>query len=259
MKMTKHYILILLLAGISNYSFAEQVPTKKKDIQRLNKTIIFDLFLNYELSSKNGNLSTLIDYLNGVSSEEYRMVNMQGNMGSEDETIDFVFENDVVSQINYVVRSRIFRYGVKYNGSAVDYITIAGKKKITITYDQNGLVKSIERNRNGATMEYNFEFVEPNRADIKLFVVQGEKRRPSSRKYYIEYDKSLKLRSYYLDVFSGKEWTYDKKGNLISFKFSNVNGDAHPAKWEYEFDEKGNWIKRTFEDFYLSRTLTYPN
>jgi len=251
---------VALVLSIGIFFLSATVPKKKKDIQKLNYTIVFDLFLNYELSNKNGNLSTIIDYLPDFNDQSVLCERIDSNMGGEEETTDFVYADGKISEINYTVRDRIFRYVVGYSDDRVDQVTIAGKPKIRFTYDGKGKIEKIERDMGEGTVEYSFEYSDSeNKADIILHVVKGESRKKSSRKYHVMWDDNFRIKDYRLDVYIGHDYEYTAEGAVKSFKFSNVNSDNIPFEYVYKIDDKGSWIERTAsnEKFYFKRKLKY--
>jgi hypothetical protein len=249
-----------IVLALCLFFLSSAIPKKKKDIQKLNYTIVFDLFLNYELSNKNGNLSTIVDYLPDFNDPSVLCERIESNMGREEEVIDFAYANGRVTEVNYTVRDRIFKYGIGYNNDLVDHMTVAGKNKIRFTYDAKGKIGKIERDMGEATMEYAFEYSDSeNKADIVVYVIKGESRKKSPRKYHVMWDDHFRLKDYRLDVFIGHDYEYTPDGAVKSFRFSNVDSDNIPFVYEYQRDDKGNWIERTasIEKFYFRRKLKY--
>jgi len=232
----------------------------KKDIQKLNNALIFDLFVNYELAEKNGNLVTIIDFSPNLNVVDFKAIKLTSNVGGENQVCDFLFnEKGAIGKINYEVNDKIYRYEFIYSGNQLASINIAGKPKIVLVYDKKGRLLNITREKGGGAFEYNFEYVDgENKANIKLIVIQGEKRSPSKRNYYVSWDSELKLESYYIDAFSSKNIKYTPKGDLLSHSFASVNDDNNIGNWEYSaFDEKQNWIERKSKDILFNRTIEY--
>lgn len=232
----------------------------KKDIQKLNNSLIFDLFVNYELTEKNGNLATIIDFSPCLSNVNYKNVRLTSNVGGENQECGFTFnENGTIGNIAYEVNDKIYRYDFVYEGNNLTSINIAGKPKIKFGYDKKGKLNTITREKGGGAFEYNFEYIDgENKANIKLIVVQGEKRSPSTRKYYVSWDTGLKIESYCFDVYCSKNIKYTSQGDLLSYSFSSVNEDNNIATWEYSsMDENQNWIERKSKDIIFNRKIEY--
>lgn len=154
----------------------------KNDIQKLNNALIFDLFMNYEITEKNGNLATIIDYFPNMDFSEYKSININSNLGGENEVTNFIFNDkgNMVS-MSYEVNDKIYRYEFVYDGTQLSGVNIAEKLKIRFSYDTKGRLLTISREKGGGTLEYNFEYLESeNKANIKLIVILEGKRRPDS-------------------------------------------------------------------------------
>lgn len=253
----KKYVVIwiVLLLSIQAYS-----GPSKKDVLKLNNSLIFDLFLNYELTEKNGNLATIIDFLPNLNNVNYKNIRLTSNVGGENQICSFTFNEDgTIGKIAYEVNDKIYRYDLIYKGNQLTSINIADKPKISFGYDKKGKLITITREKGGGAFEYNFEYLDgENKANIKLIVVQGEKRSPSSRKYYVTWDAGLKLESYCFDVYCSKNLKYTSQGDLLSYFFASVNEDNNIATWEYSsLDEKQNWIERKSKDIVFTRFIGY--
>ena len=255
----KFVIVIMIIIGllISVQAFCSLT---KKDIQKLNNSLIFDLFVNYELAVKNGNLVTIIDFLPNLNVIDFKVIKLTSNVGGENQVCDFSFnKNGAIGKINYEVNDKIYRYEFIYSGTQLASINIAGKPKIILIYDKKGRLLTITREKGGGAFEYNFEYLDgENKANIKLIVIQGEKRSPSKRKYNVSWDRELKLESYCIDAFCSKNIKYTSKGDLLSYSFASVNEDNNIVNWVYSgFDEKQNWVERKSNDILFSRTIEY--
>ncbi len=248
-------ILIGLLLSVQAYS-----RPSKKDILKLNNALIYDLFINYELSEKNGNLATIIDFLPNLNNVNYKKMKLTSNVGGENQICSFTFnKNETIRKISYEVNNKIYQYDFVYSGKQLTRINIADKPKISFEYDKKGKLTTITRKKSGVAFEYNLEYLDDeNKANIKLIVVQGEKRRSSSRKYYVTWGTELKLKSYCFDVYCSKNLKYTSQGDLLSYSFASVNEDNNIATWEYSaIDEKQNWIERKYKNNEFKRTIEY--
>ena len=249
------FILVGLLLSIQTFC-----RSPKKDIEKLNNSIIFDLFFNYELTEKHDNLSTIIDFFPSPVSVNYKNIKLTTNVGGEDQVIIFYFNNNgKIEKASYTVNNMIYRYDFIYNKNQLVTINITDKPKIFFSYDKKGKLLSITRKKGGGELIYNFEYLPgENKADIKLLVVVGEKRRPSPSKYYLTWNEDFRLESIRFGRYISKNIIYTSKGDLESYSFSKVDKDNIISSWDYiTFDEQQNWTKRESKNVIFTRTIEY--
>lgn len=248
-------ILIGLMLSFQAYS-----GPSKKNILKINNSLIFDLFLNYELAEKNGNLAAIIDFLPNLNNVNYKSIRLTSNIGGENQICNFTFnEKGTIEKIGYEVNDKIYRYDFIYKDAQLTGINIADKPKISFGYDKKGRIITITREKSGGAYEYNFEYPDgENKTNIKLIVVQGEKRSPSIRKYYAIWDSELKLESYCFHVYCSKNIKYNSQGDLLSCSFANVNEDNNIMTWNYSTtDTNQNWTERKSKNIAFNRTFEY--
>ncbi len=254
----KNVAVLLIGLMLSLQAYCEP---SKKDIQKLNNCLIFDLFINYELSEKNGNLTTIIDFIPNLINLNYKTIRLTSNVGGENQVCNFIFnENGTIENISYGVNNRIYRYDFIYEGNRLTGVNIAGKPRISFGYNNMGQLITITRETNSAAFEYNFEYLDGDeKATITLIVVQGEKRSPSSQKYFVTWQNDFKLESYCFDVYCSNNMKYTTQGDLLSYSFDSVNEDNNIVTWEYsKMDDKQNWIERYYKgDIVFNRTIEY--
>lgn len=233
-------------------------PEEKANRRKLNQALIFDLFINYELSEKNGNLSVVVDYLPKAEKKEFKRVEMTSNYGHEDEKTRFIYNNNYeLQQINYQREDKLYVYDFTYSDGVPVSVNIAGKKKIEFLYNYDTL-KSIIREQNGVYFEHDLNYLPgQQKADIKLFVTNKGKRQPSSYKYYAAWNTDYKLTDLSLDIYTVKGITYTNSGDVASFKTYDSEDREKLASWEYTTDEKNNWTERKFDKFVAKRVIDY--
>lgn len=251
--------LLTIFAGLvwSVYAFC---GPSKENIQKLNNSIIFDLFINYELTEKNGNLVTIADFIPSLDKANYDNIKLESNIGRVNQRCSFNFnENGTIGNISYEVNEKIYRYDLIYEGSNLIKINIAGKPKISFIYDNSGRILTINREKGGGLFEYNFDYAEgENKALIKLFVIQGEKKRPSTQRYYVSWDAGYKIESFCIGEYCSNNIKYSNGQYILSYSFASVNNDSNIATWEYvAFDSRQNWIERKSKDIFSTRTIEY--
>jgi hypothetical protein len=232
----------------------------KEDVQKLNNSLIFDFFMNYELTEKNGNLVTIVDFIPSFNNSNYNQIKLESNIGGENQHCSFIYnDNGTIGNIAYEVNEKIYRYDLIYKGSKLTNIKITGKPKISFVYDKNGRLLTINRERGGGVFAYNFEYAEgENEAQIKLIVIQNEKINPSTSKYYVTWNSAYKIESYCLVQYCSKNIMYTDKLEISSYSFSSVNEDKNIATWEYTaFDDKQNWTLRKSKEIFFHRFIEY--
>jgi hypothetical protein len=226
-------------------------------IGQLNDAIVFDLFLNYELTEKNGNLSTLMDYLPRRGTTPFRKVETSSNYGGEDESATFTYGGGGrLDRIDYRRGDRLFVYEISYDGGRPASITVGGRKRIDLTYRNDTLV-AITRDRNGALFEYALEHrAGESRADIKLVVVANGKRARSSSPYFVAWDDRRRVTAFSLDIYTGRDITYSDAGDVATFAYF-ANDEQRTARWDHVLDAKSSWTERRFNKLLAKRNIPY--
>jgi len=248
-------VLIGLMFSIQSYC-----DYSKNEIQKINNSLIYDLFMNYELTVKNGNLSTVVDFFPCMNNVNFKNIRLTTNVGGTNQVCNFILnKNEAIDKLSYEVNDKIFQYDFIYEGSKLTSINISGKPKISFGYNKNGLLSTITRAKGSDAFEYNFNYLEgQNKSNIKLIVVQGEKRSPSSREFYATWNTQFKLEAYSFDIYDCKNLKYSPKEELLNFSFTTVNDDNNNAKWVYStMDDKQNWTERKYKDVTFNRVIDY--
>ena len=251
----------LLLLFVLFLSFEAYSAPSKKEIQKLNNSIIFDLLVNYELTGRNGNLSAIIDFMPNMENVNYRSLVLKTNIGDQNQTCSFEFnDNRTISNLKYEVNGKTYRFEFNYEANRLVNIHIGGKPKLLFTYTKKGQILTVTRDNGGQEAEYTFEYLEgENKANIKLAVIQNGNRKESrSQRSYLTWNAKHKIESYCFDVFCSKNLSYSPQGDLLSFNFAAVNDDNSKAVWEYSaLDDKLNWTERKFQNYLFTRTIEY--
>ena len=236
---------------------AEARAQQGSPVGELNEAIVFDLFLNYELTEKNGNLSTLIDYLPRRGAAPFQRVDMSSNYGGEDESTTFTYgDGGRLDRIDYRRGGRLFRYELSYDADRLASIAVGGRKRIELAYRNDTLV-TISRERNGALFEYALRYRDgERRADIALVMVTNGKRSRSSSPYFVTWDDRRRLTGFSLDVYTGREITYSDAGDVATFAYF-ANDEQRTARWEHVRDARSSWTERRFKKLVAKRTIRY--
>ncbi|MDR1730330.1 MAG: hypothetical protein LBR52_06680 [Prevotellaceae bacterium] len=120
---------------------------------------------------------------------------------------------------------------------------------VLIDYDENAhTVTEDTYNSQGKLLRKEVRQLNKNKFPVETKIYDGEKNVINHRKETFE---KSGLRNA-LTVFSPEEsilmnisFKYDKKGNLIQQEGTDENGETFlPVRYEYEFDEHGNWTQR---------------
>ncbi len=255
----KKFVVLLIFLFLSFQVFAKP---PKKEILTLNNSIIYDLFLNYELTQKNGNLSTITDFMPNLNQNvKYKSISFTSNIADVKQNCEISFnENGTINSIVYDADDTRYRYNLIYDGNQLTTINISNKPKISFQYDKKGRISSITRQRNSeVSFEYNFEYLDnENKANIKLIVIENNKRTPGSRNYYLTWNSNYRLESYCFDSYCSKNIQYTPQGDLLSYTFSTANADNILSTWDYiSFDDKQNWTERQSKKFFFKRKIEY--
>ena len=245
--------LVLTLCTSPSVATSQRAP----GIEQLNDAIVFDLFLNYELTEKNGNLSTLMDYLPRRGATPFRRVEASSNYGGEDESATFSYgDGGRLDRIDYRRGDRLFVYEISYDAGRPASIAVGGRKRIDLTYRNDTLV-AITRDRNGALFEYALEYrAGGSRADIKLIVVTNGKRARSSSPYFVAWDDRRRVTAFSLDIYTGRDITYSDAGDVATFAYF-ANDEQRTARWDHVRDAKSSWTERRFNKLLAKRNIHY--
>jgi hypothetical protein len=245
-------LLVLLASPLTDAMAQSARPSAQ-----INGAII-DLFLNYELTEKNGNSSTLIDYLPRQARSPLKRVEMTSNYGGEDEHTTFAYgDRGRLEHVTYQRGDKLYQYDLTYEQDRPASVAIAGMKRITFGYRGDTLV-TITRERTGGILEYALDYpLGQNRADLKLTVVIDGKRKPSPSKYYATWDDRRRLTGYALGTYTGRDITYSDAGDVATFTHFTHDDQARTMKWDYVLDPKSSWTERRLEKLLVKRSIQY--
>ena len=247
--------LILMLTSPA----AAAIAQREAPVGQLDDAIVFDLFLNYELTEKNGNLSTLMDYLPRRGAVPFQKVELSSNYGNEDESATFTYgAQGRLDRIDYRRGDRLFVYELSYEAGRPVSVAVGGKKRIELGYRNDTLV-AITRDRNGALFEYGLRYRDgERRADIELVVVANGKRSRSSSPYFVAWDDRRRVTAFSLDVYTGRDITYSDAGDVATFAFF-ANDEQRTARWDVVRDAKSSWTERRFGKLLAKRNIQYAS
>lgn len=246
--------MVIGITFIVTNSFA----ISKKEISKINHTIIFDYYINMEIVERNDNLSSLVNYIPN-NNKKIKTITEESNEGGANEITTYTFNNGALTQFIYQVNNKRYRYDFDYEGEILKSVSIADKKRIFIQYDSQGRVSMIRREGDSdVAYEFNVSYIDNDRkAIIKITNIADGNKRISNRIYYVVYDKKCKIKSYRYDSYEGNNFIYSSKGDLTSFSFTNVDKQNNRAEWLYTYDDKGNWIEKKLAGSLHKRTIVY--
>jgi hypothetical protein len=251
--------LVALAALLALPSLA--AAQRRAAIAQVNEAIVFDLFLNYELTEKNGNNSTLIDYVPRAPKTPLERVEMTSNYGGENERTTFTYgERGRLSRVEYRRDDKVYVYEVSYDGDRPSGMTIAAMPRIRFGYRNDTLV-TITRERAGGTLEYTINHVAgEQRAELALVVVPANgKRSPSPSKYWVTWDDRARLTGYELGTYVGRDITRTEGGDVATFTYYTHDDEKRTATWDYVVDAKRSWTERRFGKLVVRRTIEYAS
>lgn len=248
---SKKLWLTLCLLTIAVFAVGQKAPGE--NIQRLNYSLIYNLFMNYELTEKHQNLQVLMSYFPDYDHLPAKEINIHSENSGFLEKIRWVYDEESnLTGFTYQVDREegqyvMYSYELDYEGYELKGIDIAGERKIDFEYDGEGRLKTILRRKNNVVFQYNLEYAEKgNKAAIKLVVINGEEMRPSSADYFVVWNKKMKIIAYNLDVYAGSKFEYAENGDLISQTFKGMDDDV-TVFWEYEYNEEGRWVMMKYD------------
>ncbi len=254
-------IAVALLTLFYSCELTEDNPKlSKEDTKKLNNSIIFDLYLNYELTSRNSNLATIIDFLPNTDEADYTSVVTTTNVGGEEQVCTVTFNSDsTVSQIIYEIGSVYYRYDFVYDNGLLETINIKDVPKISMVYDADNRLQSITRISGSNEYEFSFDYTDKeNRTAISFTLIEGADRNTSSSSYGITWNSDYKLESIDFLEYSTNEIIYNSKGDISSFSFVTVNDDNAESTWEYtSYDDHQNWLDRKSGTTEFNRVIEY--
>ena len=239
------------------------IPTKKKQINKLNKSLIFDLFLSYELSSQNNNSDRLSDYFSQIDEDDVDNISLSSSLTNSKEKIVFTYDDNKLQEIDYNLdctndRSKHITYELVYIRKKLIYINIGTKKKITFDYDSYGKITKIRRQKSGMWYRYNFTYShEEDKVFIKLTRERGVKKRTSKKKHFAEWNENFELTKFQINNYKSDKIIYDETGNVISSYYSYSRKKDIQVSWKYKLDNENNWIEKKTNDATYTRQIVY--
>jgi hypothetical protein len=242
------------------FSFQALCSTPAKDIQKLNNSLIFHLFINYELTERNGNLTTIVDFLPSLDNPTYKSVKVSSNIGGYDQSSDFLFkENGALESVAYIVRNRMYGYDFVYTQDKVSAIKLNGKQVATVNYDKEGRLFSIFREMEGRVFQHVFQYLDgESKAIIHLAVQQGSDRRSSTNETYVTWDENFRVESYCLGLYCSKNMQYTEQGYVLAYSFRTNLDSNTMLNWEYSaIDANKSWTERKMDKVWFTREIEY--
>ncbi len=241
------------------FTVTDSFAISQKNISKMNHAIIFDYYMNMEIIERNNNLSTLVNYIPNVNNK-IKGIKEESNEGGAVEVTTYTFnDNGTLGQFIYQNNDKVYRYNFDYEGERLKSVSIADKKRIFIEYDNLGRVSLIRREGGfDVAYEFNVNYIDKDRqANIKVTHISDGNRRTSNRIYYVVCNKDFRMKSFRYDSYEGSDFVYSKKGDLVSFFFTNVDKKNNRAEWVYSYDNKGNWIEKKLSGSLHKRTIEY--
>lgn len=232
----------------------------KSAIETLNKSLIFDLYLNFEWSDRNGNTAALLDFIPRGLSTPAKRIELQSKVGSSETNGTFTYTSDgLLDTARCEVNGSYYTYVVGYANKVVNQIVIGGAPKIKMTYDSQGRLQMLTREQSASsTLEFTFVYaVALKTVYIKLVVIENSSRKPSSREYYAKWNDAFGLDAFYFNVYASSNIKYNASQNIASMTFSGSEGEVNMV-WNYTAaDAKNNWTARNYKDATFTRVISY--
>jgi len=258
MRLFSNYQLVLFLMFSCALTAQKQPKTK---VAALNKMLIFDLYMNFELTNKNDNLAAIANYIEGSKGHENTKIEMISNLGNEDELLELYYDKEAkIAQLSYTTLDngsdkRYYDYTCMYDGILLKKIQLNAKNRFQFKYDKKGKLLSISR-RMKENIFYILNFVYNDdglSADIRFDVLEDGKRSAQDVSGYVKWNKKFQLTGYEVYRYETMKIEYNNHGDISSFSFSGNLGDKEQATWNYEYNEQDLWTRRTIGTTFMKR------
>lgn len=238
---------------------ADTILTKSA-IETLNNTLIFDLYLNFEWTERNGNSAALLDFIPRGLSTPAKRIELQSKVGSSETNGTFTYNSDgLLDTARCEVDDSYYTYIVGYTNKVVNQIVIGGAPKIKMFYDSQGRLQTLTRMQSATTtLEFTFTYaVALKTVYIDLVVIENSTRKPSSSDYFAQWNDAFRLDAFYFNVYASSNIKYNASQNIASMIFSGSQGEI-TTTWNYtSSDSKNNWTARNWKDATFSRVISY--
>ncbi|CAL2103266.1 conserved exported hypothetical protein [Tenacibaculum sp. 190130A14a] len=264
----KVLFICLLFLAVSNVLGEEK--NKNREIEAINHSIIYDLFLNMELTKRNGQIAIVYDYI-PVFKKKAKVESVEVNSSLENdytENVVFLYDKrNRLKYINYKVKRSenestiLFKYELKYKDSRVELVYIKNRLLYKFIYNSDGMLKTVKHFfKNGKTVRIYNVLYKDKEVKFSLDVIRGDDFYfdVNSSKDLIFLNKNNKISSIKFDIYKSKNISYLKGSNILSFNFSKIDSKNLMFKWNYiTFDRRSNWTKRESDKYLIERIINY--
>lgn len=276
-KDNKNQLISMLGDFINSYDKKDYDFLTKSNLHK-NKRInsmISSLFLNYELTRKNGEIKILFPFVYKMNESNILNITSSLNLtGEENELLLHYDEKGSLKKIDYSKSSAKenvvnFKYDLIYEDSFLKSVKINGVEKYVLEY-KDGLVDYVSIKRNKDIYRYGVE-IHHNVAYLKLDIIEDGVYKASNlfinkgidgmSKDKIDWNRDFQISSFSFDIFKSKNIVYDNYSNIVSLNFSDVHSYENELKLDYSYDKKNNWItsKELSKNFEINRKIVYKN
>ncbi|CAM1338969.1 hypothetical protein [Tenacibaculum aestuarii] len=264
----KLFLLIVIIFINNNYSISKNddyIVFNKKKVQVQNEMLI-NLFINLELTEKNYNLSSIMDYVPDLNKKKINRIEFSSNLGGFHEKLFFNYSKQKLVEVNYSIDRndgegvKIFNYKLEYINNYLKSIYLNNRKKYQLEYNYQGKFSTISFTLREVSYIYNIEYSsKDNNAELRLDVIKNGKVYIGNKynKTKIFWDKEYRLTSFEIDRYSTNHISYNSNGDVVSFQSITSRPIPSDIQWNYSYDENTNWVKRYNKEIIINRKISY--
>jgi hypothetical protein len=254
----KHFLKLFIVSILTIFSLKMNAQSKKQ-IEQINKSIIFDLFINFELTQPNIYVPAIIDHIPTSDTKGFKIVNLKSDIGDVDWSTKIYFsKTGEIKSLQNVIHGEIMKYKFIYKKGKLAYFGVNGKKAAIIKYDKLGIIKSILRVKGKSKLVCGFKYDKTEKKfTIDFNITRDKKKLDCDFNYFVKLDDQYRIKDFFFNDYSHKNMSYDEQGKIKSFEFE-IEGGLAKTSWNYtKKDNKENWVERESKGIYFTRGITY--
>lgn len=269
MKIKKATLLCMLFFGIFISSSSllisqNHIPTKSKDIKSLNNSIVYNLFLNFDISEQNNKLKHLSYYYpHSVDKSDVESVLLKAEHNDATEEVEFLYNKNNLVKLNYKLssnndRTRKTSYDFQYDDGNLSEIKIGKTKRIVFEYDALGKIKTIKKYKNRMWHKYHISYSKKSsKAHIVYEVQRGVKKKRSDNKYFVEWNDKFNITGFNINNYSTSNISYNNIGVIDYHEYVTASRDSSYIDWSYTTDKEDNWVTKKSKNTTYTRSIKY--
>lgn len=258
----KRIVLLLIINTlfgfqVTNFSFNTQNGFSKNEKQKINNMIAFELFLNFDLSIKNKDLSIVYDYVPNNYANDIKRVKLESNIGFSRSDIEFRYHKHQLIEIDYKVDEAIYNYKIEYKKNMPIVIKVNDKIKYRFVYEKKLLTKVLHYKNDEVNVVFYINYQNKFRAKLESRTSTNGSLNKDHSYTNFTWNKNFKTTSLELLKFKISDIKYNKLNDVKSFNDDSPITESIKTTWSYTYDSKNNWIKRESGNIVTERKFEY--